>query len=152
MFKVCRKSEYALIAVQQLARAGPGEVVSVSALAAAADLPADILAKVLQALKREGVVRAEKGAGGGYALCRPPAQIRFVDVVRPFEDGLAVVACHGGLADCGRSEACSLRDPMATVNAFVVRQFGGLTMDLFVPTSAEVAPALLPSTPPLPDR
>lgn len=132
MFKVSRKSEYALIAVQQLARAQPDRVVSVADLAAQTQVPVDVLAKVLQGLKRAGVVRAVKGAGGGYGLSRAPAEIRFLDVVQPFEDKLAVVSCQMPSYECERSDTCSLRDPMAVLNAFVLRQFEGLTMDLFV--------------------
>ncbi len=132
MFKVSRKSEYALIAVQHLARAQPDRVVSVADLAGQTQVPSDVLAKVLQGLKRAGVVRAVKGAGGGYGLARAPSDIRFLDVVQPFEDTLAVVSCQMPSHDCERSETCSLRDPMAVLNAFVLRQFDGLTMDLFV--------------------
>lgn len=132
MFKVSRKSEYALIAVQYLARTDPQTVVSVAELADRISVPTDILAKVLQGMKRAGVVRAVKGAGGGYGLARPPSEIRFLDVVQPFEDRLAVVSCQAPDSECERSTTCSLRDPMAVLNAFVIRQFESLTMDLFV--------------------
>ncbi|MBM4344789.1 MAG: Rrf2 family transcriptional regulator [Deltaproteobacteria bacterium] len=127
-----RKSEYALIAVQQLARSLPDRVVSVADLSQQTQVPADVLAKVLQGLKRAGVVRAVKGAGGGYGLSRSPAEIRFLDVVQPFEDKLAMVSCQMPSHECERLDTCSLRDPMAALNAFVLRQFEGLTMDVFL--------------------
>ncbi|MSQ84039.1 MAG: Rrf2 family transcriptional regulator [Myxococcales bacterium] len=132
MFKVSRKSEYALIAVQYLAATYGGNVVSVTDLAGQCHVPVDVLAKVLQGLKRAGIVRAVKGAGGGYGLARPLAEIRFLDVVHPFEDTLAVVTCQMPNTECERSDNCSLRDPMALLNAYIIRQFEALTMDMFV--------------------
>ena len=64
MFKVSRKSEYALIAIQHLARRARDGVTSVAELAQAENIPPDILAKVLQGLKRAGLLTAAKGAGG----------------------------------------------------------------------------------------
>lgn len=52
MFKVSRKSEYALIAVQHLCRQPRNTLISVAELAIAQNMPPDILAKVLQGLKK----------------------------------------------------------------------------------------------------
>ncbi|MBI5608793.1 MAG: Rrf2 family transcriptional regulator [Deltaproteobacteria bacterium] len=132
MFKVSRKSEYALMAIQHMARLAPDAVVSVADLAAQEDIPADLLAKVLQGLKRAGLLIASKGAGGGYRLARPAGEIRFLEVVRPFEEQIAVVSCHSPVTDCQRTDACSLRDPMSVLNAYLMRQFEQMTMELFV--------------------
>ncbi len=132
MFKVSRKSEYALIAVQHLARRARDGVTSVAELAQAENIPPDILAKVLQGLKRAGLLTAAKGAGGGYRLSRPVQNIDFLDVIRPFEEQLAVVTCQNDHGGCGRGGDCTLRDPMAVLNTFVLRQFTGLTMDAFL--------------------
>lgn len=132
MFKVSRKSEYALMAVQYLGRQPREAIVSVADLAVAEGIPPDILAKVLQGLKRAGVLTASKGAGGGYRLSKPVGDIRFLDVVRPFEEQLAVVSCQGQMADCDRLVCCNLREPMSLLNAYVMRQFESLTMEMFV--------------------
>ena len=131
MFKVSRNSEYALIALQHLIRAPGDGLVSVAELASAQRIPRDILAKVLQGLKRAGVLTAAKGVGGGYRLARPAEQIHFLDVVRPFEEQIAVVCCQSSRGECDRDEDCTLREPMQVLNTFVMRQFEGLTMDLF---------------------
>lgn len=132
MFKVSRKSEYALMAIQHLARQERDCVVSVADLAAEHGIPPDLLAKVLQGLKRAGILVASKGAGGGYRLARSAAEIRFLDVVRPFEEQIAVVSCHGAVSDCERTDACTLKDPMSVLNAYLMRQFEQMTMELFV--------------------
>lgn len=141
MFKVSRRSEYALIALGHLSRRPSDALVPVAEVAAAEQLPPDLLAKVLQSLKRAGIVEASKGAGGGYRLSRPIAEIRFLDVVRPFEDQIAAAEshlaglAHHGTSDLGQSKlsperADALRAPLAFLHAFVLRQFEGLTVDM----------------------
>ena len=132
MFKVSRKSEYALIAIQHLARRARDGVTSVAELAQAENIPPDILAKVLQGLKRAGLLTAAKGAGGGYRLSRPVKEIHFLEVVRPFEEQLCVVSCQNDHGGCERGGDCTLRDPMTVLNAYMLRQFADLTMDMFL--------------------
>ena len=137
MFKVSRKSEYALMSVQHMARLPAGCVVSVTDLAAAEHIPADVLAKVLQGLKRSGILAAIKGNGGGYQLARPIAEIRFLDVVAPFEEQLGVVSCQNAPGGCEREGVCKLRDPMGVLNVWLMQQFSTLTMELFVANSGQ---------------
>lgn len=151
MFKVSRKSEYALIAVQHLARRPQDDVTSVTELAFAENIPPDILAKVLQGLKRAGILCAVKGASGGYRLARPVKEIGFLDVVRPFEEQLAVVNCQNESGGCDRDGDCTLRDPMAVLNAFVLRQFSALTMDMFLSPHSLVHGRSAPAEPGLGD-
>lgn len=139
MFKVSRKSEYALIALQHMSRQPRESLVSVAEVSAAENIPQDVLAKVLQTLKRAGILLASKGVGGGYRLARPIEDIHFLDVLRPFEDQLGVVHCQVSGRSCERTPACGLRAPMAVLNAFVMRQFEGLTMDMFVTPKNMVA-------------
>lgn len=144
MFKVSRKSEYALLAVQHMIRAPGDGLVSVAELAVAQRIPRDLLAKVLQGLKRAGILTAAKGVGGGYRLARPAEQIHFLDVVRPFEEQLGFVYCQGGRGDvCDRHEDCALRDPMVALSVYMLRQLEGLTMDMI----ANPAGMLLPTVP-----
>ncbi len=133
MLKLSKKSEYALMAVQYLAAQGDGQLVAVGELATARDLPRDLLAKVMQQLKRVGVLRSVQGVAGGYELAQPPAAIRFLDVVSPFEDGFGLVDCvTSRVGGCERAACCALHDPMETLNAWLVGQLSRLSMAEFL--------------------
>jgi Rrf2 family protein len=71
-------------------------------------VPPDYLAKVMGRLARAGVVKATRGAGGGYRLSRSPEDIRLIDVVLPFEGKRAKPGCllHPS-RPCRDSNACS---------------------------------------------
>lgn len=62
-----------------------GVGLSAGALAELNDLPPAYMAKHMQALARSGVVTSVRGAGGGYRLARPPAEVTLWDIVEAIE-------------------------------------------------------------------
>lgn len=77
-------------------------------LAGRLQLPPDYLAKILGILARRGVLRATRGAKGGYRLARPADRIRLIDVVEPFEGRRARPGCLlRPERPCRESAACS---------------------------------------------
>jgi len=133
MLKLCRRSEYALMAVQHIASLGDGARASVGTIAAQQSIPRQLLAKVMQDLKRANIVLSVKGAGGGYRLTRPIDAILFVDVIAPFEEHIGLVDCAGQpRISCDRADCCALRNPITTLNTFLMAQLRRLSMSDFV--------------------
>lgn len=77
--KVSKKAYYGLRAI--LALAQTGKPMSTHALAVLERLPEDYLEKILQSLRRAGLVESQKGADGGYALARPIGDITVWDIL-----------------------------------------------------------------------
>lgn len=81
--KLSVKSDYAMRAVLELARAHPsGEVQRVEDIAARRGIPPNYLVQILLELKARGLVRSVRGKEGGYRLAKAPAEITFGDVLR----------------------------------------------------------------------
>jgi Rrf2 family protein len=70
-----------------LAGLSAGAALRGSALAAFHELPAAYMAKHLQALSRAGIVRAVRGAHGGYRLARAANEISLWDIRQAIEGG-----------------------------------------------------------------
>lgn len=77
--------EWAVHVLLLLAWTEDDRPVSAARLAAAHDLPPAYLNKQLQALVREGLLRSEPGARGGFRLARQPDRITLMDVVAAIE-------------------------------------------------------------------
>src|SRR5512136_3285516 len=84
---------HALRATAWLAAHDGGEAVLGRDLARELKIPPDYLSKVLATLARSGVLKAARGAKGGYRLARAPERIRLVQVVAPFEGSRVRSAC-----------------------------------------------------------
>jgi Rrf2 family iron-sulfur cluster assembly transcriptional regulator len=110
------KLDYALRAMVDLAMQPPEEACQSREIAARQSIRGPYLDQILAILKREGIVRSIRGAGGGYALARPPHRITIREIVQ------AVVGNHLLLGS-----ATEPPDPLGTSAAYVVRQFAQQT-------------------------
>lgn len=84
--------EYALRAIVVLARAAP-EPQTNKQLADLTQVPAAYLPKVMQSLRKAGLVRAQRGLGGGLRLARPADSITLLEVVNAVDPLLRIVEC-----------------------------------------------------------
>jgi Rrf2 family protein len=106
------KLDYALRAVLDLALQPPDKACQSRDIAARQNIRGPYLDQILAVLKREGIVRSIRGAGGGYTLARSPGRIRIGEIVRAVVgDHLLVGGSNGVL------------DPGAAGSVYVVRQF-----------------------------
>ncbi|MFN3926800.1 MAG: Rrf2 family transcriptional regulator [Pseudanabaenaceae cyanobacterium] len=80
------KSEYALLALIELAnnydRDHPLQIKQIATLQ---NIPDRYLEQLLASLKRQGLVRSQRGAKGGYILAREPWQISILEIIRSVE-------------------------------------------------------------------
>ncbi|MDP3956984.1 MAG: Rrf2 family transcriptional regulator [bacterium] len=81
--KISKKAYYGLRAVLALAQGS--KPLSIHAIAEREHLPEDYLEKILQSLRRAGLVIAHKGVAGGYALARPAKEISVWDILRELD-------------------------------------------------------------------
>jgi len=75
----------------ELAGAAEGEPIKGERLAAAQEIPLQFLEHILLDLKHARLVRARRGARGGYWLAKDPEDITLADIFRAVEGPLANV-------------------------------------------------------------
>jgi Rrf2 family protein len=80
-----RESQYGLEGLIVLARQPRGKIMLLRQIAQAGQLPAGFLARTLQKLRRHSLVSSHPGAVRGYALARPPQEIRLRDTFEAIE-------------------------------------------------------------------
>jgi Rrf2 family protein len=117
MFRLSKKADYALLALQHLASGGsPGVAgiggASARTIAARFNIPVELLAKILQRLAHLGLVAADRGVRGGYHLTRPPHAISVAEIVQAIDGPLTLTACSPGDTECDQFATCTVRDPL----------------------------------------
>src|SRR5947209_18550484 len=95
-----QKVEYALRAVVHLAAEAPAAR-TVEQIARATQVPPAYLAKVIQALVHAGVLRSQRGIGGGISLAKAPAELTILEVVNAIDPIRRIDHCPLGLAAHG---------------------------------------------------
>jgi Rrf2 family protein len=73
-------------------------------------IPANYLSKILNQLRKSGMVESRKGWGGGFRLRADAHQLPLLDVVRVFEGDrpVGMPACIFGLPACNDDQPCPL--------------------------------------------
>lgn len=92
--KMSSKARYGLYAAVELAKKyNQTEVVPVSVLAQTTGVTEKYLEQILALMKKQKLVVAARGAGGGYKLADAPQKITVGQVLRAVEDNLEIVDC-----------------------------------------------------------
>ncbi len=101
--------EYAVHGLLFLAMRQENEVVLVSEIARAQNLPESYLAKVFQNLAKAGLITSFRGAKGGYMLALPPEKITLNDVTRAVEGNAPLFKPLDARRDCNFGSDCLIR-------------------------------------------
>ncbi len=91
--QISARADYALRAAAELARAateGAGPIKG-ERISEEQTIPKKFMENILLDLKRSGIVRAQRGASGGYWLAVPASEVTLADVIRSVEGPLANV-------------------------------------------------------------
>ncbi len=128
MIRLSKSTDYALMALADLATLPEGKTLSARRVAESHSLPPELAAKVLQGLKRSGIVETRQGIRGGYRLARPPSEIRITQVIESVEGPLALVECVLDDSSCLLTSICSVRTPLTRVHERVLATLTELTL------------------------
>ena len=118
--------EYALRAVVQLAGVAP-DAQTTEQIARATKVPQAYLSKVLQSLVQAGIVRSQRGIGGGMALVKTPAELTILEVVNAVDPIRRIRTCPLALAAHGVN-LCPLHRRVDNALALVEDAFRGTTL------------------------
>jgi len=117
--RLSTRARYGTRALVELALAYPQDIVSVAQIAERQNVSPKYLERIMAELKASGIVAAERGAHGGYALARPPESITLSEVLDVLEGTSAPVPCVDDPDLCSREETCPVRQTWAEVKQSV---------------------------------
>jgi Rrf2 family protein len=119
---------HAVRAMVVLARLPEGANAGAAAVAAEIGAPPNYLSKLLQGLAREGLVRSQKGLGGGFRLTRDPCQIALLDIVQPIERVSRWSGCVLGHRECSDEAPCAIHHRWKHVRMAYLRMLAQTTI------------------------
>lgn len=125
-------TEYALRAVVHLADS-KGEARTAQAIAEAAKVPVDYLAKIMQNLRRAGIVSSQRGVRGGFVLSRPASEITMLEVVNAIDPIQRIRTCPLRLKSHGVN-LCALHRTLDRAIASVEVALGEGTIEMLLKT------------------
>jgi len=107
---VSLQADYALrVLVDVATHQGLGDAVVTRAIADRQHVPRVFLTKIVAQLASHGMLRTQRGKGGGVMLGRTPEAIVLLDVIEAFEGSLQFNQCAHDPKFCVLSNGCIIR-------------------------------------------
>jgi len=104
-----KASEYALLSLIMISQKETPQ--DVDTLSRQLDISKSFLAKILQSLAKEGILKSYKGAHGGFALAKDPSELSIKQIVACAEKKpTMVLECTTEFGSCpgNKSEFCKI--------------------------------------------
>jgi Rrf2 family protein len=129
--KFSTRTTYGLRAMIRLAQHRGGEPLSLAAISRKEKISLGYLERLFARLRKAGLVKAEKGAGGGYRLARSAGKIIVYDIVKALEGKMSPFYCldeHGKIY-CDGHCRCGATAVLVKVQEAVNKTLKGITLD-----------------------
>ena len=110
MMRVSTKGRYAARLMLELALNYNKGNVLLKDIARRQGISEGYLEHLVPPLKAAGLINSARGAGGGYALGRPPREITLREIILLMEGSLAPVECADNPGTCKKGPVCAMRD------------------------------------------
>lgn len=136
--KISTRGEYGLRALMELGME-PDKGLSLRDIAKRQNISLDYLEQIVPALKSAGLVKAKRGAQGGYQLARAPLDITMFDALRALEGPFEPMICLSGdgeaddekakNSNCGASGSCAVQEVWRELQVAIEGVLKSLTLE-----------------------
>ncbi len=138
-------AEYALRAMVAIAQSG-GDAVVTPTIAEITKVPPGYLSKVLQTLRKAGLVDSKRGLGGGFTLARAAEDVTVLDVVNAVDPIRRIHSCPLGIDSHG-TDLCPLHKRLDEATEMVEQSFASTTIAELISAPGRSAPLCQPAKP-----
>lgn len=138
--KISTKGRYGLRALIDLAQYSEIEPVSISSIASRQSISEGYLEQLMSLLKKAGLIKSIRGAGGGYVLARDMESISVGDVLRALEGSLKPVECAALSEEdtCAAADCCVTKYVWQRINDSISQTVNEISLRQLVEESKNV--------------
>ena len=138
--KLSTRAKYGLKALIDLGLNSEKETVSIQSIATRQNISVSYLEQLMALLKKAGLVKSVRGAGGGYLLGRPAEEISVGDILRVLEGSLDAASCPGieGDGGCQGSDLCVAKFVWKRINDSITDAVDTLMLSELIRESREI--------------
>ena len=92
-------------------------------------MPEQHLAKLFQGLAKRNLVVSKRGAGGGFALARPPREISLLDIYEALEGPMDIDCCLIHPEKASPCDTCGIVGPLQKAQEKIQEVLKEVTLD-----------------------
>ena len=88
------------------------------------------IGRLIIELRKAGIVKSVRGAGGGYILNRDPQKLTLLEIVEVMEGKISILGCLANPEICVHANACRARKFWLGINERFRKEFACYTMHM----------------------
>jgi Rrf2 family protein len=116
MLRITKKAEYGIIALKHMVKQPKGEVSRAKEISQKYNIPAEIMAKILQQLARNEILRSTQGP-------------KVSEIIEIFEGPFGIVECTGDtVCNCMQLPYCNIREPFRIIQEQIASFLSGISI------------------------
>jgi len=135
MLRISRLTDYATMILVHLAR--QDGVCAASDVAGRTHIALPTVQKLLKTLTRAGLVRSQRGAGGGYRLARAAGTIDAAEIIAAIEGPLGITECSVDDSHCELERQCAVSSAWQRIDRAIRSALEGVTLAELAQTRRE---------------
>ena len=138
--KISTKGRYGLRALIDLAQYSEIEPVSINSISTRQGISERYLEQLMTLMKKAGLIKSIRGAGGGYVLAKDMGEISVGDVLRALEGNLQPVECAAFSQEdsCEASGGCVTKYVWQRINESINKTVDEISLKQLVEESKSV--------------
>ncbi len=130
--QVSTKGHYGLMLMAYLAKNFDSDkCFSLKEIGESENISAGYLEEIAAMLKREKLIKSQRGKSGGYMLSKDPMRINILDIVESLEGPLMLVDCLGGGVICSNKK-CTSRGIWQKVQRIIYQNLKDVKLGEFI--------------------
>lgn len=128
--QINQATDYGFRAALYLAGSSSGDLVEAQTIARQESIPMRYLLKIMPSLIRAGLVRSQRGVGGGYALARSPSDITLLEIIEAIEGPIRLNRCLVDPAWCSKAGPphCKIHQALGTIQLHLSHDLNRYTL------------------------
>jgi FeS assembly SUF system regulator len=127
MLRMSKMTDYGTMVLAHIA-AEPGRIFSASDIALDTQLALPTVRKLLKMLAKANLVASYRGASGGYALARPPADITAAQILDALEGPVTLTECSATDSQCRLEHSCGVGQSWQRINSLIRRSLDDVSL------------------------
>lgn len=132
MFKINRRTDYAVRVMVALAKRPSGSRVPTRLVQQEMHIPPAYLQRVVAELAGAGLIQTFAGPNGGLQLGGDPQKITLLDVTEALEGKLCISDCLSVPQECPLSAECPVRSRWGYLQLAILRELAATTLSQLV--------------------
>lgn len=122
--KISKRTEYGLRAMVFLAKNKNSKAFSIREISNIEKVPYEFLAKIFNDLEKAKLIKAKRGANGGYYLAKPANKITAGNIVEALDGKITQVNCFL----CNKAKKCASKNVWDKVGVSLYKTLYSITL------------------------